>query len=53
MCKERATAATNVSRMNRSVEVSRSLSLAVVSRVIEENLWKGTRALSVEVIALG
>jgi hypothetical protein len=53
MCKESTNAPTNVSKMNRSVEVSRSLSLAVVSRVVQEDLWKGTRALSVAVIAFG
>jgi hypothetical protein len=54
MCVRKATAApTNMSRMNRSVEVSKSLSLAVISRVVEENLRKGIRALSVAVITFG
>jgi hypothetical protein len=53
MCKESTNAPTNVSKMNRSVEVSRSLSLAVVSRVVQEDLWQWTRALSVTVIAFG
>jgi hypothetical protein len=53
MCKESTTAPTNLSRMNRSVEGTRSLSLSVVSRVVEENLWKGTRALSVAVLTFG